>query len=221
MRHEARERAEGAAGTAGTDGVPGYTPPRRPGHVHRSHPLQDLLVLLVFDLLRLLHHHAPFRAPPASRKGAAPRPRSGSRESNQRAPSNSARPKIKAPRQTVRRAHVPEKHRRQRATHPCGEVLANRNVPNGAEPILKVIGLPPGIPDAALHEMPDQLRSAHRGPGDRAAGVARFPLAACHRNAWRRRVDINLDVHQLRRCRSSRADCLHASSQMLSGGPSS
>jgi hypothetical protein len=39
-------------------------------------------------------------------------------------------------------------------------VLANRNVPNGAEPILKVIGLPPGIPDAALHEMPDQLRSA-------------------------------------------------------------
>ena len=28
-----------------------------------------------------------------------------------------------------------------------GEVLANRNVPNGAEPILKVIGgLPPGTP---------------------------------------------------------------------------
>jgi quercetin dioxygenase-like cupin family protein len=26
-------------------------------------------------------------------------------------------PKVKAPRQTVRRAHVPEKHRRQRATH--------------------------------------------------------------------------------------------------------
>jgi hypothetical protein len=30
-----------------------------------------------------------------------------------------------------------------------GEVLANRNVPNGAEPILKVIGgLPPGTPAA-------------------------------------------------------------------------
>src|SRR6266487_7047038 len=30
-----------------------------------------------------------------------------------------------------------------------GEVLANRNVPNGAEPILKVIGsLPPGMPAA-------------------------------------------------------------------------
>ena len=30
-----------------------------------------------------------------------------------------------------------------------GEVLANRNVPSGAEPILKVIGgLPPGTPAA-------------------------------------------------------------------------
>jgi hypothetical protein len=30
-----------------------------------------------------------------------------------------------------------------------GEVLANRNVPNGVEPILKVIGgLPPGTPAA-------------------------------------------------------------------------
>ena len=31
----------------------------------------------------------------------------------------------------------------------CGKVLANRNVPNGVEPILKVIGgLPPGTPAA-------------------------------------------------------------------------
>ena len=124
-------------GTAGTDGVPGYTPPRRPGHIHRSHPLQDLLVLLVFDLLRLLHHHAPFRAPSASRKGAALGPRSESRESSERAPSNSARPKIKAPRQTVRLAHVPEKHRRQRATIP--DFHARRASPAGTSMLLCLV----------------------------------------------------------------------------------
>src|SRR5258708_12730009 len=47
-----------------------------------------------------------------------------------------------------------------------GEALANRNVPNGVEPILKVIGGPPPGPPAALH--------AAGGPGG-PGGVAPRP----------------------------------------------
>ena len=38
---------------------PGAHHPRRLGHIDRGHPLQDLLMLLVGDLLRLPHHHTP------------------------------------------------------------------------------------------------------------------------------------------------------------------
>jgi hypothetical protein len=42
-----------------------------------------------------------------------------------------------------------------------GEVLANRNVPNGAEPILKVIGgLPPGTPAEIHHDESQQTAAA-------------------------------------------------------------
>jgi hypothetical protein len=44
---------------------------------------------------------------------------------------------------------VPRKRSRVAVIDAKGEVLANRNVPNGVEPILKVIGgLPPGTPAA-------------------------------------------------------------------------
>src|SRR5213082_882665 len=45
-----------------------------------------------------------------------------------------------------------------------GEVLANRNVPNGAEPILKVIGgLPPGTPAAFEARLRHQLAGGAAG----------------------------------------------------------
>ena len=45
-----------------------------------------------------------------------------------------------------------------------GQVLANRNVPNGAEPILKVIGgLPPGTPGGVRGRLRHQLAGGVAG----------------------------------------------------------
>src|SRR5205809_363107 len=61
-----------------------------------------------------------------------------------------------------------------------GEVLANRNVPNGAEPILKVIGgLPPGTPAALADYGHDRPAGCWSGPG--RAWLARLELPAVSR----------------------------------------
>jgi len=90
-----------------------------------------------------------------------------------------------------------------------GEVLANRNVPNGVEPILTVIGgLPPGTPAAIRGLLRDQLAGGaagglrvrpapgpcaavhgdRLGPGDERQGPARrFWPRCCGRTCCRRR----------------------------------
>ena len=58
-------------------------------------------------------------------------------------------------------------------TGQSGEVLVNRNVPNGAEPILKVIGgLPPGTPADRMIEVIRPLVSALSQDGRNAPETA-------------------------------------------------
>jgi hypothetical protein len=79
--------------------------------------------------------------------------------------------------------------------HPAAGHSTSRNIsPPPASPW-------PGSP--ALLARPPAFTCVPRGiPADAAPGLP--PLHRPGRHRWRRRVDTNLDVHQLRRCRSSR-----------------
>src|ERR1017187_3043876 len=72
---------------------PGAHHARSLRHVDRGDPLQDLLVLLVLDLLRLQHLRALFLAsPPSGHTRGCPGASVGNRNSDRRARSNNARP---------------------------------------------------------------------------------------------------------------------------------